>query len=116
MDTLSKFFWVLVIVIMFIASFKVFPIYYNYLSIRSICQEQADRYHKYNKAYINKRIEEQLQKLEIPKNQRSHSITVTDEAVYIDIYYKDVANFFDKYQKNFTFNHRCEGVISSVLD
>lgn len=115
MDTLSKYFWILVVVILFVIGYKIVPIYYNYFSIRSICQEQVDRYHKYNKTYINKRLEERFARLGIPKNKRNHSITVTDEAVYIDIHYEDTANFFDKYTKKFVFDHRCEGVLESVI-
>ena len=116
METVSKYFWILVVIILFIIGYQVAPIYYNYFSIRSICQEQADRYHRYNKSYISNRIEEKLSALGIPKNQRRYNITVTDEAIYIDMYYEDVANFFDRYSKKFVFNHRCEGVLESVLD
>lgn len=116
MDTLSKYFWIIIIATLFVIGYKIAPIYYNYFSIRSICQEQVDRYHKYNRNYINKRVEEKLTRLGIPKDQRSHNITVTDEAVYIDIHYEDIANFFEKYKKKFVFDHRCKGVLESVLE
>jgi len=114
MDTLNKYFWALVIIILFVIGWKVVPIYYNYVSIRTICQEQADQYHKYGKQFTNSRLEEHLVKQGIPKNKRSYSISVTDDGVFINIHYEDIANFFDKYKKKFVFDYTCEGPLESV--
>lgn len=114
MDTLSKYFWILVIVFVFLIGYKVVPVYYKYFAIRGICKEQVDRFHRYNKSYINQRLNENLVKLGIPKKNRSHNIAVTDDTVYIDIHYQEVVDFYGQYTRQFVFDHRCKGVTESV--
>lgn len=111
---MSKYFWLFIAILIFIAGYKIFPIYYNYFSIRGICQEHVDTYHKYGKQYVSKRVSESLNKLGIPEKQRQYRFIVTDEAVYLEIYYEDVAVFYDNYRKKFVFNHRCEGPLKTV--
>ncbi len=112
---MKKVFWIVVITVVIYLGFKVGPIYYKAFMIRGICQHHADIYHRYNKTYIYKRLEEKLSALGIPKSQREYSLEATDDSVILEIYYRDTANFLDRYTKNFEFRHKCEGVLESVV-
>jgi hypothetical protein len=53
--------------------------------------------------------------LGIPKDKREHTVTLTENAVVVTISYDDTADFFGKYQKDFSFYYECEGELKSVL-
>lgn len=114
MISLKNFFWLLIFVCIFMVSYQIAPIYYKGYGIRGICQSQADVYHKYGKGYVSKRLDEHLTRLGIPPGNRDHNIKETEDAVVIEITYRDTANFLDRYTRDFTFTHRCEGVLRAV--
>ena len=49
----------------------------------------------------------------IPREKRGHNVTVTNEGVFVDIYYEDTADFFGQYYKDYEFEVDCEGVLYS---
>ncbi len=113
---LKSIFWVLVLALIFYVGFKVVPIYYRgIIGLRSVCKEQADLYHKYGKEYVFRGLDESLDNLGIPKDKREHNVTIKENSVLVTITYEDMADFFGKYQRDFSFNYECEGVLKSVL-
>ena len=115
MDLLKKVFWTLFLVLLFIVAAKVGPIYYKAFSLGSLCKDHADIYHRYSKSYVTKVLNEELDKLGIPKKQREILLTKSLESITVEIYYEDQANFFDYYKKDFVFIEQCEGVLDSVI-
>lgn len=114
MEFYKNIFWGLIILLVLIAAFKIVPIYYRANEIRNICNENADLYHKYNKKYITNVIEEELARLNIPRENVQYQLTKTEDAIFIEFLYEDTANFFDRYKKDFEFYFECEGVLSSI--
>ena len=112
---LKKLFWTIFLVLIFIIGFKLVPIYYAAISLEGICQENADLYHRYSKNYILTKINEELDHLGIPKNQREVAVTKTKEDVLVEIYYEDTADFFGYYTKDYVFIRECSGVLTSVV-
>jgi len=113
---LKSIFWVLVLALIFYVGFKVVPIYYKgILGLRTVCKEQADLYHKYGRDSVFRGLDESLESMGIPKNKRESTVTVKENSVVVTITYEDTADFFGKYQKDFTFYHECEGVLRSVF-
>lgn len=113
---LKSIFWVLVLALIFYVGFKVVPIYYRgIIGLRSVCKEQADLYHKYGRDYVFKSLDESLDSIGIPKDKREHTVNVTENAVVVTITYNDTADFFGKYQKDFSFYYECKGELRSVL-
>ena len=115
METLSKILWVLVVILILIIAVKIVPIYHKAYSMRKLCQDYVDRQHRYGSEYITTRLNEEFDRIGIPKNQRDHKITVTEDAIILEIFYEDNANFFDYYDRDFKFYHQCEGVTESVV-
>ena len=115
MDLIKKIFYTAFVIVVAIILIKVAPIYYRGLSLKSICKENADIFHRYSAKYVRMSINERLDKLGIPKNQREIALTKTLENIVVEIYYEDEANFFDYYKKDFYFIEECEGVLDSVL-
>ena len=115
MDLMKKVFWTLFLVVVFIIAAKLGPIYYRAFSLNGICQHHADIFHRYNKRYVQQVLNEELDKLGIPKNQREILLTKTKDNITVEIYYEDQANFFDYYKKDFEFIEQCEGVMDSVI-
>ena len=110
-------FWILVLALIFYIGFQIVPIYYKgVFGIRGICKENADVYHKYDRSYIHRTIDETLRDSGIPRNKSKFNIRVTDDKVIIWIYYRDTANFMDYYKKDFEFTYECEGVLDSVYN
>lgn len=113
---LKSIFWVLVLALIFYVGFKVVPIYYRgVIGLRTVCKEQADLYHKYGREYVFKGLDEALDDIGIPKDKREQTVTLNENAVVVAITYEDTADFFGKYQKDFSFYYQCEGVLRSVL-
>ncbi|MGI9535318.1 MAG: hypothetical protein ACR2NW_10250 [Thermodesulfobacteriota bacterium] len=115
MDLLKKVFWILFLAALFIVAAKIGPIYYRAFSLSGICQHHADIFHRYNKKFVQTRLNEELDKLGIPKNQREIHLSKTKEKITVEIYYEDQANFFDYYKKDFVFIKECDGVLDSVI-
>jgi len=115
MDLLKKVFWTVFLVLVFIIAAKIGPIYYKALSLPGICKESADIYHRYNKSYVKQQLNDQLDNLGIPKDQREIAMTKTKHNISVEIYYEDQANFFDYYKKDFEFLTECQGVLDSVI-
>ena len=116
---LSAFFWIAVFALIFYVGFKVVPIYYKgIIGIRGVCKQNADDYHKYGRGYIRRGINETLENIGIPKSKRNFKINVDNDRkiVVVQIIYKDSANFFDKYTKEFYFSYECEGVTKAVYN
>ena len=114
MEFYKNLFWGIIIIILIIIAFKIVPIYYRANELKNICEDNADLYHKYDKRYITKVIEEEISKLNIPRENIEYQLTKTSEAITIEFYYEDTANFFDYYKKNFDFYYECEGVLDAV--
>ena len=112
---LKKFLWTLFLVFIFIFAYKVVPIYYKAFALEGLCKENADLFHRYNKTYISKKMDEELERLGIPKKQRETALTKTKDEIVVEIYYEDTADFFGYYRKNYVFIEECEGVLRSVI-
>ena len=111
----KKLMWTIFLVIVFILGYKLAPIYYRAFSLESVCQVNADLFHRYNAAYITQRLSEDLDRLGIPKNKRETALTKTKEAIIVEIYYEDTADFFGYYKKDYVFIEDCEGVLTSIV-
>ena len=103
MDLLRKVFWTVFLVLLFIIAAKIGPIYYKAFSLHSICQDNADIFHRYSGTYVRNVMNEELDSLGIPKDQREIALSKTKENITIKIYYEDQANFFDYYTKDFDY-------------
>ncbi len=109
-------FWILVLALIFYVGFKVVPIYYKgIIGIRAVCKETADLYKKYGQAFTVKNLDESLEEKGIPKDKRTQTVKVTEDAVIITINYSDTAEFFGRYRKTFDFHYECSGELKSVL-
>lgn len=108
MEFFKKTFWTLLIVFLVIIAWKLVPIFYHSLAIRNICQENADRFFRYNRGYIIGTIDHDLRKLGIPRSDRQHNLTETPEGVFVEIYFEETADFFGYYQRKFEFYHECK--------
>ncbi|NIP31560.1 MAG: hypothetical protein GTO02_18710 [Candidatus Dadabacteria bacterium] len=115
MQFYKNLFWGTIVILLLVATFKIVPIYYRANELRNICKENADLYHRYNKKYIISSMEHEIEKLNIPRENIEYQLTKTKEAIFIELYYEDTANFFDKYEKDFEFYYKCEGVLESIL-
>ena len=115
MDLLKKVFWALFIAAIAIILIRIGPIYYKAHAIKGLCKEHADIYHRYSSKYIKTVLNEELDKLGIPRNQREIALSKTKEKITLEIYYEDEANFFDYYKKDFFFLEECSGVLDSVI-
>ncbi|HVY54709.1 MAG TPA: hypothetical protein VHC46_03040 [Thermodesulfobacteriota bacterium] len=115
MKSLSSVFWILLLALIFYVGFKIVPIYYRGIfGLRGVCQENADVYHKYGRAYVQNGISEMLQNIGIPKGKSQYSIEEEGDKIVIDITYRDSATFFDRYTRDFEFDYKCEGVSKAV--
>ena len=112
---LKNIFWILMLVIVLIVGYQLVPIYYRAFSLDGICQENADLFHRYNKRYIKSKLDEDLDRLGIPRKQRETALTKTKESIVVEIYYEDTANFYGYYKKDFVFVKECNGVLSSIV-
>lgn len=116
MEFLKKTFWALFIITILILSWKIVPIYYKSIAIRSICKDNADRIYRYSPAYIKGSIDDQLNELNIPKSKRQHNVTKSEEGTYyVEIYFEETADFFGYYQKKFEFYHECKSEAAGVF-
>ena len=115
MDLLKKAFYTILLVLIFIIAAKIGPIYYRAFSLHGICQENADIYHRYNARYVKNVMNEELNALGIPEDQREIALSKTPNNITVEIYYEDQANFFDYYTKDFEFFTKCDGVLDSVI-
>lgn len=107
----------LAILLLLYVGFEVVPILYRgIVSIRGICKENADSYHKYGSGYISTAINDALTRTGIPPEKRRFSINLGEESVSITIVYFDQADFFGRYEKDFNFSYTCEGVLKSVYE
>lgn len=114
MEFLKKTFWTLLIICLIIVAWKLVPIFYHSIAIKSICKDNADRFFRYNKNYIMGTIDYDLKKLGIPRSNRQHNLTETPEGVYVEIYFEETADFFGYYQKKFEFYHECRAAEGGV--
>lgn len=112
---LKKLFWTLFLVFVFVVGYQLVPIFYKAFSLEGICQQNADIFHRYNAAYINQRLKEDLDRLGIPERQRETALTKTKDNIVVEIYYEDTADFFGYYKKDFVFIRKCNGVLTSVV-
>lgn len=115
MEFLKKLFWGIFIITALITAWKIVPIYYKSVAIRSVCKDNADRFYRYNKNYIMKTIDGDLNNLKIPISKRQHNVTKTEEGTYVEIYYEDVADFFGYYRKKFEFYHECKAAEEGII-
>jgi len=112
---LKNIFWILILVIVLIVGYQLVPIYYRAFSLEGICQENADLFHRYNKGYIKNKLNDDLDRINIPRNQRETALTKTKEVIIVEIYYEDTADFFGYYKKDYVFVKECNGVLTSVV-
>lgn len=101
-------FTVIIVCVLLFVAFKVGPILYKgVFGIRGICAEQVDRYKKYGSQFVFMRVDEDLRRIGIPKQNSKYQIKIEGEKVYLDISYWDTAHFHKKYKKDFEFHHQC---------
>ncbi len=115
MEFLKKTFLVIFIVVAIVVAWKIVPIYYKSVAIKSICKDNADRIYRYHKEYITGTINNDLNELGIPKSQRQHKVTEAEDGTFVEIYYTDTADFFGYYQKKFEFYHECKAAEAGVF-
>ncbi len=112
-------FWILVLALIIYAGSKVAPIYYKgIIGIRAACKEEVEFYKKYGREFVIRRLDESLNEKGMPKDKRTYTVKVTDEAVIVTINYYDTAEFFGGKcrwcKRDFEFHYECEGELKSI--
>jgi len=112
-------FWILVLVLVFYLGFEVVPIFYRGIfGIRAACREDVEYYKTYGREFVVHRLDESLNVRGMPKDKRTYTVRVTDQAIIVTIDYYDTAEFFGGEcrwcKRDFEFHYECEGALRSV--
>ena len=107
--------WLMIIMLIIYLGYATFPVYYKgTFGIRGVCKHNVELYHRYGELFVTDRINEDLDRLGIPKKKRDFSVSVLEDKVVVEIGYIDQINLLDRYRKKVEFYYECEGVLKSV--